>query len=143
MRAFANGRPEHNELHQNLTIVLRFPDDLYACVTQSLAGFENHFVLEIAGTEGAIRTYWSGVMDRTYEPSFGLKVKRHGATSPEDVSIEKSGEVFELEEQLRLIVDAFRTRKPIVSGAEARKAVAVCLAAERALAEAREVSLEL
>jgi hypothetical protein len=48
-----------------------------------------------------------------------------------------------LEEQLRLTVDAFKNRKPIVSGEEGRRAVAICLAAERSLAEDREVPLEL
>jgi myo-inositol 2-dehydrogenase/D-chiro-inositol 1-dehydrogenase len=141
VRAFANGRPEHKGLHQNLTVLLRFPDDLYACVTQSLGGFENHFVLEIVGSDGSVRSFWSGVMDRTYEPSFELKVKRGAENGPEAVPIEKSGEVFELEEQLRLAVGAFKTRRPLVSGKEARKAVAVCLAAERSLDETREIEL--
>ncbi|MDP6707099.1 MAG: Gfo/Idh/MocA family oxidoreductase, partial [Alphaproteobacteria bacterium] len=112
VRAIANARPEHQGLYQNLSVWLRFPDDLYATVTQSLGGFENHFVLEIAGSGGSLRTWWSGVMDRTYEPSFELKVKRKGAEAPETVALGQSGEVFELEEQLRLTVDAFKNRKP-------------------------------
>lgn len=142
VRALANGRPDHQGLYQNLTVWLRFPDDMYVSVTQSLGGFENHLVLEIAGTDGALRSNWSGVMDRTYEPSFELRVKRGLTGTPESIPLEMSGEVFELKEQLRRCVGAFKQRKPLVSGQEARKAVAVCLAAERSLAEGREVALE-
>jgi myo-inositol 2-dehydrogenase/D-chiro-inositol 1-dehydrogenase len=53
-----------------------------------------------------------------------------------------SGELFELEEQLRRVVVAFRERRPLVAAEDARKAVAVCLAAERSLREGREVRLE-
>ena len=33
-------------------------------------------MVEIVGTDGAIRTWWSGTMDRTRHPAFELKVKR-------------------------------------------------------------------
>ena len=59
------------------------------------------------------------------------------------VPLAVSGELFELEEQLRLCVAAFRARRALVSAEEARKAVAVCLAVEAALREEREVRLHL
>jgi myo-inositol 2-dehydrogenase/D-chiro-inositol 1-dehydrogenase len=58
------------------------------------------------------------------------------------VQLGASGELFELDEELRLVVDAFRSGKPIVSGEEARKRILCCLAAERALAEDREIALD-
>ena len=141
VRAIGNGRGEHAGLVQNLSVWLRFPGGLYATITQSLGGFENHFVLEVVGEEGSLRTWWSGVMDRTYEPSFEMKLQRKGAEAPELIPIAKSGEVFELEEQLRLALAAFAERRPLVSGEEARRAVVVCLAAARSLAEDREIEL--
>ena len=97
--------------------------------------------MEIAGTEGSVRTWWSGVMDRTREPTFELKVQRRGRTECETVPLDASGEIFELEEELRQTVAPFRARRPLYSGAEARKRVAVCLEAERSLRDGREVPL--
>ena len=52
-----------------------------------------------------------------------------------------SGELFELEEELRQTVAAFRDRRPLVPGEEARKRIVVCLEAERSLREGREIPL--
>jgi myo-inositol 2-dehydrogenase/D-chiro-inositol 1-dehydrogenase len=95
-------------------------------------------VLELAGEKGAIRTWWAGAMDRTETPDFELKLKRAGAEPAEIVAVEKSGEVFELEEQLRrLLVDL----TPLVSAREALPSQIVCLEIERALAERRAIPL--
>ncbi|MFL5221549.1 MAG: hypothetical protein ACJ8DO_23110, partial [Microvirga sp.] len=59
----------------------------------------------------------------------------------EIVELGPSGEVFELEEQLARVVEAFRQRRPLVSAEEARKTVMVCLEAERAVAEGTEIAL--
>ena len=61
--------------------------------------------------------------------------------SPEAVPLARSGEVFELEEQIRRTVEAFRERRALVPGAEARKRIVVCLEAERSVREGREVDL--
>ena len=121
---------------------MRWPGGQYAVITQTLAGFEHHHVMEIVGSDGSIRTWWSGAEDRTREPRFELKLQRRGAQRAETVPLGASGELFELDEELRLVVDAFRNGKPIVSGAAARKRVLCCLAAERALAEDREIALD-
>jgi myo-inositol 2-dehydrogenase/D-chiro-inositol 1-dehydrogenase len=110
-------------------------------VTQSLAGFEHHQVMELVGSEGAIRTWWSGTMDRTRHPTFELKVLKGGEEKCETLELPPSGELFELEEELVKVVEAFRNRRPIVSGEEARKRIIICLEAERSLAEGREVQL--
>ena len=120
------------------TATMTFADGSYAVFSQCLAGFEHSLVLELAGEEGAIRTWWSGAMDRTETPDFELKLKRAGAESAEIVAVEKSGEVFELEEQLRrLLVDL----TPLVSAREALPSQIVCLEIERALAERRAIPL--
>lgn len=128
-------------MSDNFTSIVRWPGALYAVVTQTLAGFEHHHVMEIVGTEGSMRTWWSGTMDRTREPAFEIKVQRKGQKACETLKVAPSGELFELEEELRRAVTAFRERKPIVSGEEARKRIIVCLEAERSLAEGRELAL--
>lgn len=144
--AYGNSRPRPGgdtaAMADNFTTVVRWPGGEYAVINQTLAAFEHHHVMEIVGTTGAIRTWWSGAEDRTRSPSFELKVKRAGADGVEIVELGASGELFELEEELRLVVDAFQKGKPIVSGAEARKRILVCLEAERALAEDREIALD-
>lgn len=146
--AFGNARADGKTdaarpaMADNFSTVMRWPGGQYAIITQTLAGFEHHHVMEIVGSEGSIRTWWSGAEDRTREPSFELKLQRAGATGAETVQVGASGELFELDEELRLVVEAFRAGKPIVSGEEARKRILCCLAAERALAEDREIALD-
>jgi myo-inositol 2-dehydrogenase / D-chiro-inositol 1-dehydrogenase len=129
-------------LAEALTATLRFPGSRYAVVTLTLTGFEYHLGCEVIGADGALRAWWSGGMDRTREADFGLTVRRRGARAPEAVPLKVSGELFELEEQLRRTAGAFRERRALVSAEEARQAVAVCLAVEEALREGREVSLK-
>jgi myo-inositol 2-dehydrogenase / D-chiro-inositol 1-dehydrogenase len=126
-------------LSEVLTATLRFPGGRYAVVTLTLSGFEYHLACEVIGADGALRAWWSAGMDRTREADFGLTVQRRGASAPVAVPLGVSGELFELEEQLRRCVGAFRGRSALVSAEEARKAVAVCLAVEQALREGREV----
>ena len=124
-------------LAEVLTATLRFAGGRYAMVTLTLTGFEYHLGCEVVGDEGALRAWWSGGMDRTREADFGLKVQRRGASAPVAVPLVVSGELFELEEQLRLAVGAFQERRALVTAEEARKSVAVCLAVEEALREGR------
>jgi myo-inositol 2-dehydrogenase/D-chiro-inositol 1-dehydrogenase len=135
------GRPAETGMEDNFTALLRFRGGAYAVVTETLAAFEYHHVTEVVGREGAVRAWWSGTLDRTRQPAFELKVKRRGAAEAETVALAASGELFELEAQLAQAVVAFRERRPLVSGEEARKRVIVCVEAERALREGREISL--
>jgi myo-inositol 2-dehydrogenase/D-chiro-inositol 1-dehydrogenase len=81
-------------------------------------------------------------MDRTFEPTASLQLKRTGAEKDEAIAIERSGEVFELEAQAAAAVEAFRAGRPIVSAADGRAAVALCLAAERSAREGREIAVD-
>ena len=130
-------------MYDNFSAVLRWPNatGTYAVVTQSLAGFEHHHVVEVTGSEGSIRAWWSGVMDRTADPRHELKVQRRGRSQSEIVEFGPSGEVFELEEEIAQTMRGFATGKPLVSAEEARKRIIVCLEAERAVAEGREIAL--
>jgi len=125
----------------NFSAIVRFSGSFYAVITQTLAGFQHHHVIEVVGTEGAARGTWSGTMDRTRTPTFELRVQRRGETESASLPLAPSGELFELEEELRQTVAAFRARRPLVSGEEARKRILVCLEAERSLREGREIAL--
>jgi myo-inositol 2-dehydrogenase / D-chiro-inositol 1-dehydrogenase len=110
-------------------------------ISQTLAGFEHHHVVEVVGTDGAVRGSWSGAMDRTLTPTFEFRVQRRGEAESAALPLGPSGELFELEEEMRQTVAAFRARRPLVSGEEARKRIAACLEAERSLREGREIPL--
>ena len=139
--AVGNGSQGGAGMADNLSVIVRFPGTLYAVITQTLAGFEHHHTVEIIGSAGAIRTWWSGTMDRTRHPAFELKVKRRGRAECEAIELRSSGELFELEDEIIQTVAAFRDRRALVSGVEARKRIVVCLEVERSLREGREVAL--
>jgi myo-inositol 2-dehydrogenase/D-chiro-inositol 1-dehydrogenase len=128
-------------MYDAFTCTLRFADGAYAVFSQCLGGFEHSLILEIAGDGGALRTWWAGAMDRTLEPDFELKLQRTGAAEAEVVSIEKSGEVFELEEQFRRLVADVPRRTPLVSPRDALPSLRICFEIERALSERRPIKL--
>lgn len=141
VQGFGNSKNRAPGMYDNCSAVLRWPGGTYAVVTQTLAGFEHHHVVELVGSEGSIRSWWSGAMDRTTEPKHHLSVQCRGRTECQVIEHKPSGEVFELEEQLAAIVKAFRARRPLVSAEEARRRIVVCLAAERSLVEGRAIDL--
>ena len=134
-------RRDDPALTEALTATLQFPGGRYAVVTLTLAGFEYHLGCEVIGAEGALRAWWSGGMDRTRQADFGLTVRRRNANAPAAVPLGVSGELFELEEELRQTVAAFREHRPLVSADEAKKAVVICLAVEDALRHGRKIRL--
>src|SRR5262249_55502224 len=139
--ALGNSGAQAPGMSENFSAIVRFPGALYAVITQTLAGFEHHHTVEIVGSEGAMRTWWSGTMDRTRHPAFELKIRRRERAECEVVEVATSGEIFELEEEIAQTAAAFRMGRPLVSGEEARKRVVVCLEAERSLREGRELPL--
>jgi myo-inositol 2-dehydrogenase/D-chiro-inositol 1-dehydrogenase len=127
-------------MSDHFTAILRFPGSVHAVITETLAGFEYHQTLHIAGSEGAIRSWWSGTLDRTLHPTFELRLERRGK-GVDTVSVERSGELVELGVQAREVIGAFARGRALVSGEEARKRIVVCLAAEASLREGHEVGL--
>ena len=148
IRAMGNQRPGRDDgMYDNFSATLLFDGGVYATITQSIAGFEHHLVVEVAGSDGAIRCAWSGAMDRDHHPLYDLRVQRtgfvfeRGVRESDHESIEASGEVYELRDQIRLTANAFRQRRALVPGLEARKRVICCIEAERAICENREIEL--
>ena len=139
----ADGAPSPlgSGMYDAFTCTLRFADGSYAVFSQCVGGFEHSLVLEVAGDDGALRSWWAGAMDRTETPDFELKLQRGTSADAEVIAIEKSGEVFELEEQLRRLVTDVPRRTPLVSARDALPSLKICLEIERALAERRTIKL--
>jgi myo-inositol 2-dehydrogenase / D-chiro-inositol 1-dehydrogenase len=149
LRALGNQRAGRGHgMTDNASVLLRFASGAYVVVNHSVAGFEHHVVLELSGADGALRTHWSGTMDRDHQAQFELRVQprgfafERGVRESERIAITQSGEVFELTEQIRLTAEAFKGRRALLTAREARKRVLVCLEAERSLLEDREIGLD-
>lgn len=141
--AKANSRqPDHPELQDNFSAIMNWPTGEYAVVTQTLSAFEHHQTAKITGTKGALWASWSGAMDRTRHPTFFLKV--FDGEEVRQVEIERSaGELFELEDQVAMLVDAIRNDGPIACrGEDGLWSVAMCLAAQKSVDEKRPVDLD-
>jgi myo-inositol 2-dehydrogenase/D-chiro-inositol 1-dehydrogenase len=142
VRAFGTSASRDASMPQSFTAILGFGGAAHAVITQTTGGFEYHQVLSLVGSEGSIRSLWSGAMDRAEHPTFELRIKRRGKNDAEAISVGPSGELVELFEQARQTVAAFRQRRSLFSGEEARKRIIVCLAAEQSLREGREIRLQ-
>ena len=140
-RVTAFGGERARRLPDHFSVTLEWRNGASAVLNQVLNGFEHHTVLEIAGSGGALRTWWSGTMDRTLTPSFEMK-RRRGDEAVEVINIPLSGEVFELEENVRQALTGFAQGVSIMPAAVARASVAVCLAAEQAWKQRGPVLLE-
>lgn len=141
--AYGNSKGRDSGMYDNFSAVVKFPNDAYAVINQTLGGFEHHVTTEVVGTEGSIRTWWSGIMDRTTEPTFEMKMQRSGETQAKVVTLDTaSGEAFELEDELRQTVIAFGERRALVSPQDGKLAVVMCELAEKSIREGREIDLD-
>jgi myo-inositol 2-dehydrogenase/D-chiro-inositol 1-dehydrogenase len=132
--AAANSKqPDHPELQDNFSAIVRFPRGAYAVISQTLSAFEHHQTVKVTGTKGALWASWSGAMDRTLHPTFSLRA--FDGESVTEVPIDKvTGEVFELEDQKAMLVAAIRHGQPLTCTADdGRWSVAMCLAAARSV----------
>jgi hypothetical protein len=85
---------------------VRYASGASFTVTQLLSGFEHHCALDIGGSAGALRAWWSGADARTLMPEAGLSI-------------------------LRRSIAAFRAGQSPMDATEARRSVLLCLAVEQ------------
>jgi myo-inositol 2-dehydrogenase/D-chiro-inositol 1-dehydrogenase len=140
--ARANSRqPGHPELQDNFSAVIDFPGGRYAVISQTLAAFEHHQVVKLTGTRGALWASWGGEMDRTFHPQFSLR--HHDGNTVRDVPISKvTGEVYELEDEMAMMVRAVREGASVAAtGSDGKWSVALCLAAQRSVDSGAVVSI--
>jgi myo-inositol 2-dehydrogenase/D-chiro-inositol 1-dehydrogenase len=134
--------PARPHLHDNFSAIVRYESGAYAVVSQTLAAFEHHQTVKVAGTKGAVWAAWSGALDRTLEPTFSLRL--FDGTKLEDVKLAKySGEVFELREEIAMCVKCVRENvKPIATGEDGLWSAGLCLAAEESVRRGAEVKVK-
>jgi myo-inositol 2-dehydrogenase/D-chiro-inositol 1-dehydrogenase len=128
-------------LGSNLAMTVRYASGAFFTVTQILDGFEHHCALDIAGSDGALRSWWSAGDARVTESNAGLSIRRAGAEVPETIRFGRSGEVFELVEHLRRSHAGFLAGTSPLPAREAALSVRLCLAADEAVRSGTEVRL--
>jgi myo-inositol 2-dehydrogenase / D-chiro-inositol 1-dehydrogenase len=129
--------PQRPELFDNFSAMFRYPNGAYAVVSQTLAAFEHHQTVKIAGSKGAVWAGWSGAMDRTLEPSYFVKV--FDGEKLEELKLAKhSGEVFELREEIARCVKMVRGEAgPAATGRDGLWSAGLCLVAEESIRQKR------
>lgn len=128
------GRPG---LFDNFSAMFRCANGAYAVVSQTLAAFEHHQTVKVTGSKGALWAGWSGAMDRTQQPSFFLKVF-DGETLTEFPFARKSGEIFELREEIARCVQTVRGEAaPAADGRDGLWSAGLCLLAEESIRQGR------
>lgn len=141
--AFANSHQEgHPELQDNFSSVVRFPENGYAVVTQTLSAFQHHQTAKIAGTEGAIWASWSGAKDRDLSPTASLRIGLDD--NVEDVPLNKpTGELFELQEEIDMFAQAVQGKRTLAAGGdEGIWSVAMCEFAQQSIDQGREIAFD-
>jgi myo-inositol 2-dehydrogenase / D-chiro-inositol 1-dehydrogenase len=135
-------QPGHAELKDNFTAIVHFPRGAYAVISQTLAAFEHHQTVKVTGTKGALWASWSGAMDRTLHPIFSLRA--FDGENVRQIPIDKiTGEVFELEDQMAMLVRAIREGGNLSCSADdGRWSVAMCLAAQQSVETGRPVAID-
>ena len=128
-------------MQANLSATVRYASGAFFTVTQLLTGFEHHCALDIGGSAGAIRAWWSGGDARIATPSAGMSILRDGAGAPQSHDFPHSGEIFELSEHLRRSIEGFRAGTSPMPAEDARRAVLLCLAAAQACRTGRTIDL--
>jgi myo-inositol 2-dehydrogenase/D-chiro-inositol 1-dehydrogenase len=140
--ARANSRQAgHPELQDNFSAVLSFSGGAYAVIAQTLGGFEHHQVVKVTGTQGALWASWSGALDRDFHPHFALKY--HDGTTVTEIPLARpTGEVYELEDEIAMMVAAIQEGRPVAAtGNDGKWSVALCLAAQQSVDTGRVVAL--
>jgi myo-inositol 2-dehydrogenase/D-chiro-inositol 1-dehydrogenase len=141
--AAANSRqPGRPDLQDNFSALLKFPQGRYAVISQTLAAWEHHQTVKLTGSTGALWARWSGALDRTFEPTFSLQMQTGDRIV--DVSLNKaSGEVYELVDEIGMMVRAVRGQGPLsCTGSDGRWSVAMCLAAGRSIVQETPVMFD-
>lgn len=129
------------ELQDNFSAVMRFPGGAFSIVSQTLAAFEHHQTVKVTGTAGALWASWSGALDRTRHPTFALRA--FDGRNVKNVPIDTlTGELFELEDEIAMMVRAVRNGEPLsCTGEDGKWSVVMCLAAGQSVVSGQPVAI--
>ncbi len=120
-------------VHENFTAVVSYADGAYGVISESLAAVEHHLSVKVFGSSGLLHAEWHAQHDRSVRPVFSLSISDAGRMVSLPVETPPT-ETFELIAEIRAFTAAVEKDQPVpFSPQAARRAVALCLAAERSL----------
>ena len=127
--------------NDNFTAVFSYANGAYAAISQTLAAVEHHLTIKFIGSQAFARAEWHAELDRSEHPSYSLEISENGHMR--SLEVEKTpGELFELREEIAALARAVRDGAPLpITPHEARRAVMLCLEAERSLETGEAVRL--
>ena len=135
-------QPDHPELQDNFSAILRFPQGAYAVITHTLAAFEHHQTVKVSGSRGSVWASWSGATDRDSHPTSSLRVSKGEEVTAIELK-RPTGELADLEDEIARVVEAIQLgAPPAASGVDGVWSVALCEAAQESIRRGAEVSLE-
>ncbi|MDR2441518.1 MAG: Gfo/Idh/MocA family oxidoreductase [Planctomycetaceae bacterium] len=119
------------ELYDNLSAIIHFSNGSHVVIAQTLAAFEHHQSIKVAGTKGSLWATWNGTIDRTRYPSYFLKLS--DGNNVHEINIGKpAGELFELEEQIVRMSLVIEGKAPnYCTGVDGCQAVTLSIAAQK------------
>jgi myo-inositol 2-dehydrogenase/D-chiro-inositol 1-dehydrogenase len=126
----------------NFTAAIGFPGRAYAVFSQTLAAVEHHQSMKIIGSKAMLRAEWHAELDRSEHPSYFLEISDQGGLKRLEVAA-TPGELFELQEEIAALARAVRDGAPLpIKPEEGRRAVMLCLEAQRSLETGRVIGLD-
>jgi myo-inositol 2-dehydrogenase / D-chiro-inositol 1-dehydrogenase len=125
----------------NFTAVVRYQNGAYAVISQTLAAVEHHLTIKVIGSKAMIRAEWHAALDRAENPAYFLELSGEGALKRLRVT-DTPGELFELRQEIAVMARAVQEGESLpITPEEARRAVMLCLEAQRSLATGEIVKL--
>lgn len=136
-----SNQPGHPELQDSFSAVMKYPGGAQVVVTHTLAAFEHHQTVKVAGTKGAAWASWSGTMDRDEAPSWSLRFFDGAEVKTLDVG-SSTGELVDLGDEIAMAAAVVRgEREPAAGPRDGYWSVALCEAAQRSIESGSEVSI--
>ncbi|MGH9378633.1 MAG: Gfo/Idh/MocA family protein [Terriglobia bacterium] len=125
----------------HFTATVGYASGAYAVISQTLAAVEHHFSIKIFGSKAFLRAEWHAELDRSEHPAYSLEISRNGHMESLNVP-GTPGEFYELKVEIAALASAIRQSAPLpISPEEARRAVELCLQAQRSLETGEVVRL--
>jgi myo-inositol 2-dehydrogenase/D-chiro-inositol 1-dehydrogenase len=126
----------------NFAAIVGYPGRAFAVFSQALSAVEHHLSIKIFGSKAMLRAEWHAELDRAEHPSYSLEISDQGGLKRLEVAA-TPGEMFELKEEIAALARAVRDGVPLpVRPEEARRAVMLCLEAQRALETGQVIRLD-
>lgn len=140
--ARANSKTGKENLTDNFLAVIGYPQNRYVTIIFTLSAYEHHQIVKVIGDKGALWANWSGAEARVTKPKFNLEY--FDGKEKNMVELDKTpGELFELEEEIKIFIQNILDKKPpYVSAKDGIESVRLCLAAQESIKSGQVIEID-